>query len=87
MSGDHGKVKDLTGKIFGDLEVLRLDGVNERGAARWVCRCDCGNETVVGSANLMSGNTKSCGCYAETVKRVRTARYFRDHSFQFGRQS
>lgn len=28
----------------------------------WVCRCDCGNEIIVSSSSLVSGNTKSCGC-------------------------
>ncbi len=26
------------------------------------CRCDCGNETLVKGDNLVSGNTKACGC-------------------------
>lgn len=28
----------------------------------WRCKCDCGNETIVPSSRLTSGNTKSCGC-------------------------
>lgn len=28
----------------------------------WLCKCDCGNETVVEGGNLRSGHTKSCGC-------------------------
>lgn len=33
-----------------------------QGYAVWRCRCDCGNETVVGQTNLQSGHTSSCGC-------------------------
>lgn len=34
-----------------------------------VCRCDCGNLTVVDNRNLRSGWTKSCGCLKkETLK-------------------
>jgi len=29
----------------------------------WRCRCDCGNEVDVVSCNLISGSTRSCGCY------------------------
>lgn len=29
----------------------------------WLCICKCGNKSVVGSHNLKSGKTKSCGCY------------------------
>src|SRR5215469_692755 len=28
----------------------------------WLCRCDCGTETVVTGSRLRSGNTRSCGC-------------------------
>lgn len=28
----------------------------------WLCRCDCGRERVVKTANLRSGCTKNCGC-------------------------
>lgn len=27
-----------------------------------LCKCDCGNETIVLKANLVRGHTKSCGC-------------------------
>ena len=32
------------------------------GYTVWRCRCDCGNETVVGQTLLQSGKMKSCGC-------------------------
>ena len=28
----------------------------------WICKCVCGNTTVVGDKQLKSGNIKSCGC-------------------------
>lgn len=56
------RVVDLTGKRFGKLVVVRRGENNNRGEARWVCRCDCGTETLVTSNNLNSGNTRSCGC-------------------------
>ena len=28
----------------------------------WLCRCICGNEVEVRHGNLISGNTRSCGC-------------------------
>lgn len=56
--------EDLTGKRFGKLVVIReIDRVNPRiRNLRWLCRCDCGNETAVLSNKLKSGHTKSCGC-------------------------
>lgn len=29
---------------------------------QWLCRCDCGNESVVHGGNLTSDHTTSCGC-------------------------
>lgn len=57
-----GKALELTGKKFGRLFVVRKIGENNRGNYLWLCRCDCGNETVVVGTNLKSGNTKSCKC-------------------------
>lgn len=54
-------LKDYAGKRFGKLVVRRYAGKWE-GLHRWLCVCDCGNETVVGQTALQSGKTKSCGC-------------------------
>ena len=53
---------DLTGRKFGRLEVLRHVHSDQRSAAFWECRCDCGNIVVVRGGDLKSGNTLSCGC-------------------------
>lgn len=52
---------DLTGKKFGKLTVLNIDH-REGKVYFWKCKCDCGNYTVVRSAVLNNGHTKSCGC-------------------------
>jgi|APSaa5957512622_1039677.scaffolds.fasta_scaffold03105_7 hypothetical protein len=51
------KVKDLVGKIFGKLTVVKYVG-NQK----WLCKCSCGNEKIVKSKSLKSKRTKSCGC-------------------------
>lgn len=52
--------KDLTGCKFGDLTVIRQ--VESRKRQRfWLCACSCGKTTIVGTGNLTSGKTKSCG--------------------------
>ena len=55
-----GKIisRDLTGKRFGILTVLQE--TDKKGY--WLCRCDCGNTTVVSVYKLISDHTKSCGC-------------------------
>ena len=35
------------------------------------CRCDCGNLINVASVNLLSGNTKSCGCLKSEIDHTR----------------
>ena len=66
------KLKDLTGQKFGRLTVIRRgeDYISPKGAmsVRWVCRCDCGKEILVGRSSLQSGSYKSCGCYKNSVR-------------------
>jgi len=54
--------KPLEGKRFGRLLVIERNGRDKHNRALWKCICDCGNITVVASANLLNGYTKSCGC-------------------------
>lgn len=52
---------DLTGRRFGKITVVRpAENIGTKTA--WVCRCDCGRETVVKTYHLRDGHTKSCGC-------------------------
>lgn len=55
-------ISDITGKKFGYLTVIKQAGRTKNGVVKWLCKCDCGNQTVVGGWNLRSGRTKSCGC-------------------------
>lgn len=59
------KMKDLTGEIFGDLQAIRLVGINKVGASFWLCRCfGCEEKyyVIVASRSITSGDVKSCGC-------------------------
>lgn len=53
---------DLTGQRFGRLLVLYECGRAKDGCVLWKCRCDCGNECIVRSAQLKNQHTQSCGC-------------------------
>lgn len=53
--------KDLTGQVFGKLTVINVKNFNN-GRANFLCKCECGNMTIVSSGNLQCGKTKSCGC-------------------------
>ena len=54
---------NLTGRKFGRLSVLGYVGRNRFDHAQWLCRCECGNETVKTTSSLVSGRTVACGCY------------------------
>lgn len=55
-------MKDLTGMICGQLTVIGYDGYRNHHHY-WRCRCSCGKETSVEQTHLLTGHTKSCGCY------------------------
>lgn len=54
---------DLIGKSFGKLKVLEDSGLRKGRRPVYRCICDCGNTTLVSGKYLLSGDTKSCGCY------------------------
>lgn len=58
--------RDLTNKKIGMLTPLYIVGTNKYHYNIWHCKCDCGNECDVLSRELLSGNTKSCGCRKST---------------------
>lgn len=57
-----GQTEDLIGQQFGRLLVVAREG-SQGGKSTWLCCCVCGTEKVVGRRSLLSGDTKSCGCY------------------------
>lgn len=61
MAGHSRKKVDLTGQRYGNLTVLApVENIGARTA--WLCRCDCGRETIVKTQHLRCGHTKTCGC-------------------------
>jgi hypothetical protein len=63
---------DLTFQRFGRLWALNPRAANAHGHAYWLCRCECGNKTIVDGGNLRSGNSRSCGClHAENQAQAR----------------
>ena len=58
---DEMFTKDMTGQRFGRLIAIKRTKNDYLGAS-WLCRCDCGNESIVRGDSLRNGHTKSCGC-------------------------
>ena len=57
---------DISGQKFGRLLVLKkiASKKTNNGSTKifWLCKCDCGNTSIVEGNSLKQGNTKSCGC-------------------------
>lgn len=61
------RVEDISGKRFDRLVAIRYAGKSKRKQTLWECKCDCGNMVIVHQQNLISGHTKSCGCYNREI--------------------
>lgn len=59
---------DETGNRYGRLTVVCRAGSNKKGIAKWLCKCDCGGETIVLGSKLRRGETKSCGCFEQETR-------------------
>lgn len=75
---------DLSGKRAGRLLVQSRDGSTSDGRAKWLCRCDCGNEVSVDGRNLRQGLTTSCGCFHKEVLRERNLSHGMSSSSTYG---
>jgi hypothetical protein len=61
------RAKDLLGKRFGRLTVTERIGWDRWGAAKWLCRCDCGKQTQATTTALLRVGMKSCGCFSREI--------------------
>jgi hypothetical protein len=60
---DEGNEKALgIGERFGRLTVIHKTDTSRAHSRVYECVCDCGNVVDVRRANLVAGNTTSCGC-------------------------
>lgn len=68
---------EMMGQTFGRLTVIGRGPSRPQGGgqARWLCRCECGGESLICGNRLRAGSTKSCGCF----RRDRAGNLFRSH--------
>lgn len=59
------RARDLIGQTFGLLTARSL-ARNSSGRA-YLCDCQCGKSVVIYASSLVSGLTKSCGCYRRSA--------------------
>lgn len=71
------RILNLIGNRYGKLVVMGRAEDGKRGSICWKCKCDCGNEIIVNTHSLRTGNTKSCGCYhLEIIRKPFGEAYF-----------
>ncbi len=73
---------DLTGQNINRLTVIERVDNDKYGYVKWLCRCECGKETIVRGGNLKNGHTKSCGCLKKEL--VIQRNYKHGHSLDGG---
>jgi hypothetical protein len=67
---------DLIGQTFNRWTVLaRTDRRAGNGSFYWQVRCECGNEAEVYTQSLISGKSKSCGCYGRENSKTRMTKH------------
>ncbi len=71
----NARLDDLTGMRFGSLEVVKIKERNGK-QTKWLCRCDCGKDTVKTSNYLKTSPCPSCGCVGAERKRKSSFRNF-----------
>lgn len=80
-----GVKKNLEGMRFGKLTILYEHPDMKYGCYTWVCQCDCGKKTHPIPTNmLLSGNTRSCGCYRAEVTRARSVTHDSSNTRLYG---
>jgi len=57
------KILELSGNVYGYVEVLEFSGINDKHASTWKCKCNkCGKEFIAIGTDLKRGCYQSCGC-------------------------
>jgi hypothetical protein len=69
---------DLTQQVFGRLTALKPIGVSSH-KMKWDCICACGKTISATSSDLISGHTRSCGCFRKDLMRVRGPEILRQY--------
>lgn len=70
------KRKSLIGQRFACLTVTEFSHSAPNYIGVWVCRCDCGNKTLVYGNNLTQGRMKSCGHLRREYLRVKRHEHY-----------
>lgn len=54
------RIKDRTGQKINNWTFIKFLKLSNKKNAKWLCKCDCGNEVVVLAYNIVSEQSKRC---------------------------
>ncbi|MBA7643217.1 hypothetical protein ES703_50936 [subsurface metagenome] len=64
------KIAIEPGKKFGKLTVIERNYRRKKSdGPYWLCRCECGNTSIVYGGSLRCGHTRSCGCLQKEINK------------------
>lgn len=66
MTRVYNNIRNDIGRTFGQLTILSESAKSTSPMRLVLCRCSCGTEKILAYQNVLSGATKSCGCYRKT---------------------
>ena len=74
----------MIGQKFYRLTVLqRAESTPGNRGKRWLCQCECGNQTIVRNDSLKNGRSKSCGCYKNELSAKRIVDINKTHGMSY----
>ena len=61
----------LQGSVFNRLTIISFSHSDKRARKWYNVKCDCGNEKIIMGSAMISGNTKSCGCFGKETRKLK----------------
>ncbi len=77
------KIKDLIGRIFGRLKVIRFICIDNSHRSIWECLCECGIIKNFCRSTLIAGHSKSCGCLRKENARIKFTTHNKSQSKEY----
>lgn len=75
--------KSHVGERYGRLVVTGDAPDGKRNSRRFICQCDCGNQTEVSFSNLSSKQIVSCGCFQKDTAGQHTIKHRKSNSPEY----
>ncbi len=79
----HPNFKDHTGKTFNRLTFLGYAGRNKRNQPVWFIECECGKISISHATDIVTGHTKSCGCFRVETSTVTSTTHGMRHTPEY----